>query len=60
MTDDAAKAIASLEKRLEKLLEGWRQQQSAQHDEQLALLKLTSHGLHELNAKLERRLRSVK
>jgi hypothetical protein len=59
MTDrDIAKSIASLETRLEKLLEGWRQQQSAQHDEQLALLKLLCHDMHELQT--GRSLRSVK
>lgn len=56
-TDEVLKAIADSKTENAKLLEGWRQQQSVQHAEQLSLLKSIWGGVTDLTIKFARFLR---
>lgn len=59
-TDEVLKAIADAKADNITRLEGWRQQQSAQHDEQLSLLKSIWGGVTDLAIKFARFLRPDK
>ena len=56
-TDEVLQAIADFKAEQKKLSEGWRQQQSAQHDQQLSLLKTIWETVLTLKEKFERFLR---
>jgi truncated hemoglobin YjbI len=59
-TDEVLKAIEEAKEHNAQLHEGFRQQQSAQHDEQLSFLKMLWGGVTDLTEKFARFLRPGK